>query len=323
MNEKAEVQNPKSRIQNLTSINDLTKEEILGLLKKSQELKQALKKKPRLPLADGKTAALVFEKPSLRTRVTFEVAMQQLGGSCVYLGPQDIGLGTRETVPDIARNLSRWVDCIIARVFEHQKVTDLAENSSIPVINALSDDEHPCQILADLLTMLELRGELEDATIAWTGDGNNVCNSLILACSIIGMNLRIATPRGFEPPKAIIDKAHEYTRSSRAQISLTHDPAKAVKDADFVYTDTWASMGQENEAEQRRKIFQPFQLNKELLAKARPDARVLHCLPAHRGEEITDDVLDGPRSIVLDQAENRLHAQRALLAELLGSLTRE
>ena len=302
----------------LTSINDLSKDEILGLLQKSIELKQALKKQPRLDIAPGTMGALIFEKPSLRTRVTFEKAMQDLGGTTTYLGPTDIGLGKRETVPDVARNLSRWVSCIIARVFEHSKITELAENATVPVVNALSDEEHPCQILADLLTVLEHRGSLEGATICWTGDGNNVCNSLMLACGIVGVNLRVATPKGFEPPQAVTKRALEYAKKSGTDILLTYDPKAGAKDADFVYTDVWASMGQEAEVEQRKQIFRPYQLNRELMAQAKPGAKVLHCLPAHRGEEISAEVLDGPQSIVLDQAENRLHAQRALLAVLLA-----
>lgn len=302
----------------LTSINDLSKDEILGLMKKSIELKQALKKQPRLDLAPGAMGALIFEKPSLRTRVTFEKAMQDLGGSATYLGPTDIGLGKRETVPDVARNLSRWVSCIIARVFEHSKITELAENATVPVVNALCDEEHPCQILADLLTVLEHRSSLEGATICWTGDGNNVCNSLMLACGLVGVNLRVATPKGFEPPQALTNRALEYAKKSGASIVLTYDPKAGAKDADFVYTDVWASMGKESEAEQRKQIFRPYQLNRELMALAKPDAKVLHCLPAHRGEEITAEVIDGPQAIVLDQAENRLHAQRALLSILLA-----
>jgi ornithine carbamoyltransferase len=301
----------------LTSINDLSKDEILGLMKKAIELKQAIKQRPRLDIAPGTMGALVFEKPSLRTRVTFEKAMQDLGGTATYLGPTDIGLGKRETVPDVARNLSRWVSCIIARVFEHSKITELAENASVPVVNALCDEEHPCQILADLLTVLEHHGSLEGATICWTGDGNNVCNSLMLACGLVGINLRVATPKGFEPRQAVVVKAREYAKLSGASIVLTYDPKVGAKDADFIYTDVWASMGQENEAEHRRQIFRPYQLNKELMAQAKPGAKVLHCLPAHRGEEISAECLDGPQSIVLDQAENRLHAQRALLAVLL------
>jgi len=302
----------------LTGITDLSRDELLELLESARQLKAEIKTEHRLPTAVGAVAALIFEKPSLRTRVTFEVALRQLGGASIYLGPQDIGLGVRETVPDVARNLSRWVDCIIARVFEHEKITQLAENATVPVINALSDFEHPCQTLADLLTILEQRGRLAGTTVAWTGDGNNVCNSLMLACGLVGINLRVATPKGFEPPRPVVEKALAATRQSGATIKLTYDPVAAVANADFVYTDVWASMGQENEAEQRRQIFRPYQLNKELLAQVQPGAKVLHCLPAHRGEEITAEVLDGPQSIVLDQAENRLHAQRALLAKLLA-----
>jgi ornithine carbamoyltransferase len=302
----------------LTSINDLSKPEILDLLKKSLELKQAVKEQHRLDLAPGAMGALIFEKPSLRTRVTFEKAMRDLGGSAVYLGPTDIGLGRRETVSDVARNLSRWVDCIIARVFEHSKIVEIAANASVPVVNALCDEEHPCQILADLLTVLEHRGSLEGATICWTGDGNNVCNSLMLACGFVGVNLRVATPKGFEPPQRYTTRAMEYAKKSGTEITLTYDPKVGAKDADFVYTDVWASMGQESEVEQRRHIFRPYQVNRELMAVAKKDAKVLHCLPAHRGEEISAEVLDGPQSVVLDQAENRLHAQRALLAVLLS-----
>jgi ornithine carbamoyltransferase len=303
----------------LTSINDLSKAELLGLLDLATDLKKQLATKPRIDSAPGTVAALIFEKPSLRTRVTFEVAMRNLGGSAVYLGPSDIGMGKRETVEDVARNLSRWVDCIVARVFAHQTIVDLARYASVPVVNALCDLEHPCQILADLLTVKDHRGSVEGATIAWTGDGNNVCNSLMLACALVGANLRVATPKGFEPPAAVTAKAQEYAAKSGAKLTLTYDPLEAARGADFLYTDVWASMGQEDEAAQRAQIFRPFQLNKALLDVAARGAKVLHCLPAHRGEEISAEVLDGPQSIVLDQAENRLHAQRALLHRLLGS----
>ncbi len=302
----------------LLSISDLTRDELLGLLEQARELRGRMREKRQLDTARGRMAVLVFEKPSLRTRVTFEVAMRNLGGSALYLGPADIGMGKRETVADVARNLSRWVDCIIARVFAHSVVEELAREASVPVINALSEDEHPCQTLADLQTILEHRGRLEGANVAWTGDGNNVCNSLLLGCALTGANLRVATPRGFEPPQRYVNLAREYAQKAGSVIELTYDPAAAVRDAEFVYTDVWASMGQEGETEQRRQIFRPFQLNQSLLALARPDARVLHCLPAHREEEITAEVVDGPQSAVLDQAENRLHAQRALLAALFS-----
>ncbi len=302
----------------LATITDLDRREILEIITQAQRLKAELKSRPRFDIAQGMMAVLLFEKPSLRTRVTFEKAMRDLGGSAIYLGPQEVGMGTRESVPDIAANLSRWVDCIIARVFEHTKIVQLVEHATVPVINALSDHEHPCQILADLLTVYEHSGRLEGVTICWTGDGNNVCNSLMLACGLCGVNLRVATPRGFEPPVAVTTRATELARASGSQLLLTYDPKAAADAADYLYTDVWASMGQENEAEQRRQIFRPYQLNSELLRHAKPDARVLHCLPAHRGEEITSEVLDGPQALVLEQAENRLHAQRALLARLLA-----
>ncbi len=301
----------------LISIADLSQKEIYNLLDEAQRLKAEVKKHGILNLAFGKMGVLIFEKPSLRTRVTFERALHQLGATSSYLSPTDIGLGTREAVPDVAKNLSRWVDCIIARVFEHEKVTGLAENATIPVINALSDLEHPCQILADLLTVFEHCGKLAGVTIAWTGDGNNVCHSLLLAAGIVGLNLNVATPRGFEPDTEIKNKSLTYAEKSGGKITFTYDPNEAVNGADFIYTDVWASMGQENEAEQRRQIFRPYQVNQTLLSRAKPTTKVLHCLPAHRGEEITDDVLDGPQSIVFDQAENRLHIQRAILAQLL------
>jgi ornithine carbamoyltransferase len=303
----------------LTSINDLSKAELLGLLDLATDLKKQLATKPRIDSAPGTVAALIFEKPSLRTRVTFEVAMRNLGGSAVYLGPSDIGMGKRETVEDVAKNLSRWIDCIVARVFAHQTIVELAQYASVPVVNALCDLEHPCQILADLLTVKDHRGSVEGATIAWTGDGNNVCNSLMLACTLVGAHVRVATPKGFEPPVAVFAKSKEYAAKSGAQLLLTNDPVEAACGADFIYTDVWASMGQENEAAQRAQIFRPFQLNKALLDVAAKGAKVLHCLPAHRGEEISAEVLDGPSSVVLDQAENRLHAQRALLHRLLGN----
>lgn len=301
----------------LTSIVNLTKDEIFSLLDEAERLEVQLKKEKVLGYARGKMGVLVFEKPSLRTRVTFERALHQLGATSTYLSPTDIGLGTRESVPDVARNLSRWVDVIIARVFEHEKITELARTATIPVINALSDLEHPCQILADLLTMRQHYHGLEGVTVAWIGDGNNVCHSLLLAAGIVGFNLNVATPKGFEPNSEVTAKSRAYAAKSGARINFTYDPCAAVADADFIYTDVWASMGQEEEAEQRRQIFRPFQVNRVLLSKAKETVKVMHCLPAHRGEEITDEVLDGPQAIVYDQAENRLHIQRAILARLV------
>ncbi|RKZ26310.1 ornithine carbamoyltransferase, partial [bacterium] len=236
----------------------------------------------------------------------------------VYLAPQDIKLGVRESVPDVARNLSRWVDGIMARVFSHDTVVGLAENASVPVINGLCDLEHPCQILADFMTIYEHKKRFEGLTLAWVGDGNNVCHSLLLASGLMGVNMRVATPEGYEPKEEIVKVAKEYAERSGAEIEILHSPQDAVKDADIIYTDVWASMGQESEAEKRKRIFMNYQVNPELVKLAKPDYIFMHCLPAHRGEEVTDEVLDGPNSVVLDEAENRLHAQKALLVKLMS-----
>jgi ornithine carbamoyltransferase len=264
-----------------------------------------------------KTLAMLFEKPSLRTRVTFEAGMTQLGGHAIYLAPSDAGLGSRESVPDVARNLSRWVQGIFARTFAHRTVLDLAENATVPVINGLSDLLHPCQVAADLLTLKEQWGDLKGRTMAWVGDGNNVCNSLAYGCAKTGVNLRIATPPGYEPRADILEEARWDAEKTGARIDLSNDPAQAVYQADAIYTDTWASMGQEEEAAERRLIFEPFQVNAGLMGQARSSAFFLHCLPAHRGEEVTDEVLDGEQSLVLEEAENRLHAQKAVLLTLM------
>jgi ornithine carbamoyltransferase len=261
----------------------------------------------------GKTLAMLFEKPSLRTRATFEIGMAQLGGRALYLGPQEIGLGKREGVADVARNLSRWVEVVMARVFSHQTVTGLAEHASVPVINGLSDVEHPCQAMGDYLTLLEHKGQLAGLTLAWIGDGNNVCHSLIAGAALLGVRMRVATPPGYEPDSSVVAAA----KRAGASIELTYDPVEAVAGADGVYTDVWASMGQEEAAEARRQAFQPFQVNGELMQRAGPQALFMHCLPAHRGEEVTDEVMDAASSIVYDQAENRLHSQKAILLALV------
>jgi ornithine carbamoyltransferase len=267
------------------------------------------------PLA-GRTAALVFQKPSLRTRMSFEVAMLQLGGHAAYLSPAEVGLGQREGAVDVSRVLSRYVDAIVARVFLHSDVVALAEHASVPVINALSDREHPCQILADLLTLFEHRGSLEGTHLAYVGDGNNVAHSLALAAPQLGIDLRFACPDGYEPDPTIMEQAQ--AGAPAGAIELFHDPREAVRGADAVYTDTWYSMGQESEADARAPAFRRYQLNAGLLAEAAPGAVAMHCLPAHRNQEITDEVMDGPASVVYDQAENRLHVQKALLLRLLG-----
>ncbi|MBN1272068.1 MAG: ornithine carbamoyltransferase [Candidatus Aminicenantes bacterium] len=266
----------------------------------------------------NKILAMIFQKPSLRTRMTFEVGMLQLGGSAVYLGPSDIQMGKRETPYDIGKNLERWVDGIMIRTFEHQNVIDLAESTKIPVINALTDLLHPCQALADFLTLKEKKGDLSGLTLAWLGDGNNVCHSLLYTAAKTGTKMRIATPQGYEPKSNIVKQAEEDGKESGSEFVFTNDPSEAAKGADAVYTDTWASMGQENEREERKKIFAPFQVNENLMAQASPGAFFMHCLPAHRGEEVTDAVIDSPASLVYEQAENRLHVQKAILVLLLG-----
>ncbi|MEO0091142.1 MAG: ornithine carbamoyltransferase [candidate division WOR-3 bacterium] len=302
----------------LVSLFDLSKEIIQKLIFKAIDLRDELKFEPVLPYLEGKILALVFEKPSLRTRVTFEVAIRQLGGSAIYLGPTDIGLGKRESVADVAKNLSRWVNVISARTFSHNTVIELAKFSTVPVINALSDLEHPCQVLADFLTIYDKVGRLNNVKIAWVGDGNNVCHSLMIASALLGAHLKIATPKEYGPRPEILTRTLELAKASGGKIELVNEPESAVSESEFIYTDTWISMGQESEAEKRRIIFKKFQVNAQLLSHAPRGYWVMHCLPAHRGEEITDDVIDGPHSIVLDQAENRLHIQRAILLYLLG-----
>jgi ornithine carbamoyltransferase len=300
----------------LVSIADLSAEDLAELL----DLAAAIKaERERYATAlKGKIVALIFQKPSLRTRVSFEVGMHQLGGTAMYLSNQEVQLGTRESAPDVARVLSRFVDGIVARTYFHQAIVDLARSASVPVINGLSDDEHPCQIRADLLTMREQRGDLRGLKLAWVGDGSNVVNSLLLAAPRVGLNLTVATPPGYEPSNRALADAADAADSAGVEVELVSDPRAAVRGADFIYTDAWYSMGQEQEREERLPRFRDFQVNADLLAVARSGVQVLHCLPAHRGEEITDDVLDGPASIALDQAENRMHAQKALLLRLLG-----
>ncbi len=295
------------------SVTDLSVEQIEEVFEFAIEMKKQLKEgvRKRKEL-EGRLFALIFEKPSLRTRVTFESGVKQLGGDTIYLAPQDIQLGKREAVKDVARNLNRWIDGVIARVFSHQTLIEMADNMDVPVINALSDLEHPCQALADYLTIYEKTGTTK-VHLAFIGDGNNVANSLLLLTAMFGGKFTIACPEGYEPNEEILNKGFEIADTTGAEIKIIRSPEEAVKDADFIYTDVWASMGQEAEAEVRHKIFRPYQVNAELVAKAPEHALVMHCLPAKRGLEITDDVLDSERSIVLDQAENRLHTQKGLL----------
>lgn len=302
----------------LISVHDLSREEIEELFTLAQDLKGRLKKKKPHPLLPGKTLAMIFEKPSLRTRVTFEVAMTQLGGHAIYLAPQDIRLGERETVEDGARNLSRWVDGIVARTFRHKMVERLAQYATVPVINGLTDLLHPCQVLSDLFTLKERRGRMKGLQVAFIGDGNNVCNSWLFGAARTGVHFTVACPKGYEPNREVLAKALEDAKATGAKLRIIHDPSEAAKGADVLYADVWTSMGQEEERARRMRDFQGFQVNQALVKLAKREVLVMHCLPAHRGEEITDAVMDGPHSVILDQAENRLHVQKAILVTLLG-----
>lgn len=293
-------------------LSSLSTVELGGLLRLASRLKAELKAGLEHPYLRGKTLAMIFQKPSLRTRLTFETGMAQLGGHAIYLAPQDIGIGERESVKDVARNLSRWMDLIMIRTFTHETCLELAREATVPVINGLTDRLHPCQLLADLQTLRERRGRLHNLKVAFVGDGFNLAQSWIEAASIVHFELRVACPVGYEPDESFLARL----RAEKNGL-FTHDPIEAVADADAVYTDTWTSMGQEREAADRRRDFGAFQVNTALLSHARRGACVMHCLPAHRGEEITDEVIDGPQSVVLEQAENRLHAQKAVMLWLL------
>ena len=305
-----------SRVRHFVSIADLEADELSRLLDRSAELKAGVLARSDLA---GRVVALIFEKPSLRTRLAFDVGVAQLGGHCVYLSPAEVGLGRRESVSDVARVVSRMADAIVLRVNAHETIEEFARYSDVPVINGLSDLSHPCQGLADIFTIRERKGpDLRGVEVAYIGDGNNVAHSLMLGAAKTGATLRIATPSGYEPLPRFRTLATAAAKKSGAEITVGNDPVAAVQGADVVYTDVWTSMGQEQEYERRRRSFQGFQLNAALLARAKPDAIVLHDLPAHRGEEITDEVMDGPQSAVFDQAENRLHTEKALLCWLLG-----
>ena len=302
----------------LLSSADLTREDVNLLF----ELAENVKRVPSgyVRSLRSRSVALIFEKPSLRTRVTFEVGVNSMGGHPVYLPHEDHRLGDRESVPDVARNLERWVGMIVARVFSHAALVQMAEFAEIPVVNALSDDEHPCQALADLFTLYERERDAASWTLSFVGDGNNVCVSLMLLCATWGANFRCATPEGYRVPKAAMDEALRRAEDSGSRIKCFADPIEAVSGANAVYTDVWASMGQESEAAARGKIFAPYQINNALLSEAEEGALVMHCLPAHRGSEITDEAMDGPQSVVFDQAENRLHVQKAVMHALIHGL---
>ncbi len=302
----------------LLSIKDLSPADIEAILKLSEKLKKNKNKFSRA--LSGKTLALIFQKPSNRTRVSFQVGMYQLGGNSLYLSPQEINLGVRESIRDVARTLSRYVDGIVIRTFEHKNCLDMAASASVPVINGLSDFSHPCQGLADIFTIKEKLKRLKDITLAYVGDGNNVCNSLLFAAAKTGMNINVAAPKGYSPSEEVVKLSLAIASSTGSRIKITEDPFSAVRAAQVVYTDVWASMGQEEEINKRKIIFKDFQINAKLLAGASPEVLVMHCLPAHRGEEITDEVMDSKNSIVFDQAENRLHIQKAILIKLLKEL---
>jgi ornithine carbamoyltransferase len=303
------------KAQDFLSIRDVTREEIHELF----DLARSMKKDPRkyAKALDFKTLALIFEKPSLRTRTSFDVGIQQLGGFSLYLSPNEISLGKRESIHDVAKNLERMVQGIMIRTFAHQIVIDMANHARIPVINGLTDYSHPCQAMADYLTLLEHKGKLEGLKLTYVGDGNNVAHSLMFAGARLGVNVTVACPPGFEPNLTAYRHAVEDAKATGAKIEVVHDPKEGVKGADAIYTDVWASMGQETEAEARKKIFRPFQVNAQLMALAKPDALFMHCLPAHRGDEVTDEVVDSKQSVVFDEAENRLHAQKAIMYELM------
>lgn len=301
------------------SAGDFSSDEVLALFELAKHYKERRRARQghEMPLK-GKTVAVLFQKPSLRTRVTFELAVHELGGYPVILTQAEVGLGQREAVKDVARNLDRWVDAIVARVFTHETLVEMAEWAKAPVVNALSDLEHPCQALADLFTLWEYWGDVRGHRLTFIGDGFNVAHSLMLLCAMLGTHCTVATPKGYEPKESIVRKALELAQKSGAKIVVINDPVEAVRNAEAVYTDVWASMGLEAEAEKRKHDFAGFQVNEELLRNAPRNVVVMHCLPAHRGEEITDEVLDAPFSLAWEQAENRLHTQKALLAAILG-----
>lgn len=309
-------------LKHFLSAADLSRAEAEALLHRASALKAEWHAAgrgahPGLPL-QGRSLALVFEKPSLRTRVAFEAGMTQLGGHGSYLSANDIDMGGRESVPDVARNLSRWVSAVAARVFRHATVETLARHATVPVINALSDREHPCQALADMLTLNERFGRLQGLRLAYVGDGNNVCHSLMLLGASLGVSTAVGCPPDYRPAPDILELAEQIAADNDATVTVSSSPAEAVEAADAIYTDVWTSMGQEHESARRRPVFQPYQVNTALMGQAAERAVFMHCLPVHRGEEVTEEVIDSPRSVVFDQAENRLHVQKALILTLLG-----
>ncbi len=303
--------------QDFLSIADHSSEDLQALLDRAVALKAEWQAGGNAPILKGKVLALVFQKPSLRTRVSFDMAMRHLGGDALYLSPAEIGLGKRESIADVARVLSGYVQGIMARVFDHEHVVELGKWASIPVINGLSDYNHPCQAMADALTIQEEFGNLKGVNVTYVGDGNNVAVSLMHVCAKLGANFTIANPEGYDMPAETIEEARMFAAQSGSTLTFLRDPHEAVKGAQVIYTDTWTSMGQEEEAARRAKVFPPYQVNAALVAEATPEVIVMHCLPAHRGQEITDEVADGPHSRLFPQAHNRLHAQKAIVAQLM------
>ncbi|MGD0174734.1 MAG: ornithine carbamoyltransferase [Anaerolineales bacterium] len=300
------------------SLTDYSSEEIEKLLQLAVRLKREHSQGGNRPSLRGKVLGMIFQKPSLRTRVSFDMAMRHLGGDALYLSPNEIGLGQRESVADVSRVLSSYVDAIMARVFAHEHILELANYSRVPVINGLSDHDHPCQAMADLLTLKEHFSNLKGLTLAYIGDGNNVAVSLLQGCAKLGINFSIASPEGYSLSEDVIAECQKDAAAHGSRIRILREPLQAADDAEILYTDAWVSMGQEEETLQREKAFSGYQINASLLRKAKPEVVVLHCLPAHRGKEITDEVADGPRSLIFPQAENRLHAQKAILQYLLA-----
>lgn len=306
-------------MEHLISLHDLTTADIESILKLAEKLKKQQKEGVTHHLLKGKTLGMIFTKSSTRTRVSFEVGMYQLGGYPLFLSSNDIQLGRGETIYDTAQVLSRYIDGIMIRTFAHSDVEDLARYGNVPVINGLTDLMHPCQILADLFTIYEHKGTLEGLKLAYIGDGNNIAHSLLHGCAKVGMDIAVASPKGYQCDNQIVSETQEDAKLSGSNILLTEDPVEAIKDADVVYNDTWISMGQEAEKEERIKLFMPYQVNNELFSKAKEDAIFLHCLPAYRGFEVTEDVIDGSQSVVFDEAENRLHVQKAIMVLLMGN----
>ena len=300
------------------AVSDYSPEELQGLLDLAIDLKKEHSRGGNKPVLKGKVLAMVFQKPSLRTRVSFDMAMRHLGGDALYLSPSEIGLGQRESIADVARVLAGYVEGIMARVFEHQHVLELAKWSSVPVVNGLSDYNHPCQAMADALTIVETFGSMKGLNVTFIGDGNNVAVSLMHVCAKLGANFTLASPEGYDLNPTALEAGRQFAGKSGSAIRLLRDPHVAVKDADVIYTDTWTSMGQEAETKKREAVFPPYQVNAALVSEARPKAIVMHCLPAHRGHEITDEVADGPHSKLFPQAHNRLHAQKAILVHVLA-----